>query len=80
MIRLFNTYFPARTLVLGTSEACLIILSFVVATVVRLGTNDASLMLQYERGFLKILMLSAAFMVCMYYFDLYDSSILEQPT
>ncbi len=77
MIRLFNAYFPARTLVLGTSEACLIILSFVVATVVRLGTNDASLMLQYERGFLKILMLSAAFMVCMYYFDLYDSSIFS---
>ena len=77
MIRLFNAYFPARTLVLGTSEACLIMLSFVVATVVRLGTNDASLMLQYERGFLKILMLSAAFMVCMYYFDLYDSSILS---
>ena len=77
MIRLFNAYIPRRTLVLGTSEACLITLSFVVATILRLGANDASLMLQYENGFLKILMISAAFMVCMYYFDLYDSSILS---
>jgi sugar transferase (PEP-CTERM system associated) len=44
---------------------------------VRLGTNDASLMLQYKYGFLKILMLSVAFMISMYYFDLYDSSILS---
>ncbi len=77
MIRLFNAYVPIRTFVLGTSEACLIALSFVVAAVVRLGTNDASLMLQYENGFLKIFMLSGAFMICMYYFDLYDSSILR---
>jgi sugar transferase (PEP-CTERM system associated) len=77
LIRIFNAYFPARTLVLGTSEACLIALSFVVATIVRLGANDATVMLQYEHGFLKILTLSAAFMVCMYYFDLYDSSILS---
>jgi sugar transferase (PEP-CTERM system associated) len=76
LIRLFNAYFPTRTLVLGISEACLITLSFVAAAIVRLGTNDASLMLQYEQGFLKILMLSGAFMICMYYFDLYDSSIL----
>jgi len=77
LIRLFNAYFPARTLVLGTSEAILITLAFVVATIVRLGTNDAAVTLQYENGFLKILMLSATFMVCMYYFDLYDSSILS---
>ncbi len=77
MIRLFHAYFPARTVVLGTSEACLVTLSFIVAAVLRLGTNDASVMLQYERGFLKIVVLSATFMICMYYFDLYDSSILS---
>ncbi len=77
MIRFFHAYFPARTVVLGTSEACLVTFSFIVATVLRLGTNDASVMLQYERGFLKIVLLSAAFMICMYYFDLYDSSILS---
>src|SRR6202167_761007 len=77
MIRLLNAYFPRRVLFLGISEGCLIALSFVVATTVRLGTNDATLMLQYEQGFLKILILSGAFLICMYYFDLYDSSILS---
>jgi sugar transferase (PEP-CTERM system associated) len=77
MIRLLNAYFPRRVLFLGISEGCLIALSFVAAATVRLGTNDATLMLQYEQGFLKILILSGAFLICMYYFDLYDSSILS---
>jgi sugar transferase (PEP-CTERM system associated) len=76
LIRLLHAYFPARTLFLGISEACLVALAFVAATIARLGTNDASLMLNYEQGFLKILVVSAAFIICMYYFDLYDSSIL----
>jgi exopolysaccharide biosynthesis polyprenyl glycosylphosphotransferase len=77
LIRLFHGYFPIRTFVLGVSEACLIALSFVAASIVRLGTNDATLMLRYEQGLLKIVLLSAAFSICMYYFDLYDSSILS---
>jgi sugar transferase (PEP-CTERM system associated) len=76
LIRLLHTYFPARTLFLGISEACLVVLAFVAATIVRLGTNDASLMLNYEQGFLKVVVVSAAFIICMYYFDLYDSSVL----
>lgn len=42
----------------------------------RLGTGDAAIVLSDEQGFLKILVVSAAFIICMYYFDLYDSSIL----
>ncbi len=76
MIRFLHAYFPARTLFLGISEACLVAIAFVAATVARLGANDASLMLTYEQGFLKIFVVSAAFIICMYYFDLYDSSIL----
>jgi sugar transferase (PEP-CTERM system associated) len=78
LIRLFHTYFAIRTVALGVLEACLIALSFVVAAVVRLGASDAGLMLHYEQGLLKIMLLSAAFILCMYYFDLYDSSILSQ--
>jgi sugar transferase (PEP-CTERM system associated) len=78
MIRLFHAYFPTRTLFLGISEACLVALAFIAATFARLGTTNASLMLSYEQGFLKILMLSAAFIVCMYYFDLYDSLIFNR--
>jgi sugar transferase (PEP-CTERM system associated) len=59
------------------SEACLVIVAFVAATVARLGTNDASLMLSYEQGFVKIFVVSGAFITCMYYFDLYDSSVLS---
>jgi sugar transferase (PEP-CTERM system associated) len=77
MIRLLHAYFPRRTLFLGISEACLVVLAFVAATFARLGANDASLMLAYEQGFLKIFILSAAFIACMYYFDLYDSLILS---
>src|ERR1700733_12421515 len=77
MIRLLNAYFPRRTLFLGVSEGCLIALSFVAAAILRLGTNDATVMLHYEQGFLKILVLAGAFIVCMYYFDLYDTAILS---
>lgn len=76
MIRLLNAYFPARTLFLGISEACLVTLAFVAATIARLGANDAGLMLNYEQGFLKISVVAVMFIICMYYFDLYDSSIL----
>lgn len=77
MIRLLNAYFPRRTLFLGISEACLIALSFVAAAALRLGTNDATLMLHEKQGLLRILVLSCVFLVSMYYFDLYDSSILS---
>ena len=77
MIRFLNAYFPTRTLFLGISEAFLVAFAFIAATVVRLGTSDATLMLNYEQGFLKILIVACVFIICMYYFDLYDSLILS---
>ncbi|MGA8555706.1 MAG: exopolysaccharide biosynthesis polyprenyl glycosylphosphotransferase, partial [Candidatus Acidiferrales bacterium] len=79
MIRLLNAYFPTRTLFLGISEACLIALAFIAAMIGWLGLNDGSIVLNYEQGFVKILIVSAAFIVCMYYFDLYDSLIVNNP-
>ena len=52
-------------------------LAFVSAAVVRLGASDAVVMLRYEQGFIKIIVVSAAIIISMYYFDLYDSSILR---
>ena len=52
-------------------------LAFVAATIARLGASDATLMLAYEQGAVKILVASAAFITCMFYFDLYNSSILS---
>jgi sugar transferase (PEP-CTERM system associated) len=77
LIRLLSAYFPKRTLFLGISEGCLVVLAFVAAAIARLGANDATVMLNYEQGFLKILIVSATFILCMYYFDLYKSSILS---
>jgi len=77
MIRFLNAYFPRRTLLLGISEACLVALAFVAAAIARLGANDATLMLSYEQGGSKIFVVSAVFIACMYYFDLYDTSILS---
>lgn len=77
MIRLLNVYFPRRTLFLGISEACLVAIAFVLATIARLGANNASLMLNYEQGGIKIFVVSIVFIGCMYYFDLYDTSILS---
>jgi sugar transferase (PEP-CTERM system associated) len=76
LIRLLNTYFPARTVFLGISEACLVGLAFIAAAVARLGSADASLLLRPPQGSSKILVVSAAFLICMYYFDLYESSVL----
>jgi sugar transferase (PEP-CTERM system associated) len=77
LIRLLHAYFPARTFFLGISEACLVAAAFVVAIVARLGTNDAAIMINYELGLYKILAVATAFIACMYYFDLYDSAILN---
>lgn len=52
-------------------------LAFTAATFARLGTSDASVMLDYEQGLLKIFVVAVVFITCMYYFDLYDSLILR---
>jgi sugar transferase (PEP-CTERM system associated) len=76
LIRILHAYFPTRTLVLWISEACLISVAFLAATVARLGVGNAAVMFNYQHGSLKIFVVSAAVIVCMYYFDLYDSAIL----
>jgi hypothetical protein len=66
VIRLLNAYFPARTVFLGVSEACLIAFAFLAATITRLGSNDATLMLSYEQGFFKILIVAGAFIILIF--------------
>jgi sugar transferase (PEP-CTERM system associated) len=77
LIRFLHAYIPKRTLLLGISEACLISLALAASALARLGPEGASFMLTYQYGFVKILFVSAAFLVCMYYFDLYDSAIVS---
>jgi sugar transferase (PEP-CTERM system associated) len=77
LIRLLHTYIPKRTLLLGISEACLVSLALVASALARLGAGRATFMIAYQYGSLKILVVSLAFMICMYYFELYDSAIVS---
>lgn len=76
MVRFLHAYIPTRTLLLGISEACLISLALVAAALARLGAGEGGFMLAYQYGILKILLVSVAFITCMYYFDLYESPVV----
>src|SRR5215831_12113102 len=77
MIRLFNTYFPTRTLLLTLTEAILVTSGFVLAVLLSSGTAvDAKIYLLYENGAGRIGLVVLVFLVLMYYFDLYNSAIL----
>ncbi len=78
MIRLFNAYFPTRTLLLTVTEALLVTLAFTVSVVFWAGTaTDANIYLLYENGFGRIGLVVGIFVLLMYYFDLYDSIVLS---
>jgi sugar transferase (PEP-CTERM system associated) len=76
MIRIFNTYFPLRLLVLGATELCLICIAFVVAAVLHTGTLT-TLVLGRQGRFGKIALVVAILFVCMYYVDLYEPELLK---
>jgi len=75
MVRILNAYFPARTLLLGVSEAIVAYLALLSMTYLRLGT-DSTLVLFYEGGWVRIAIVCLVCIVCVYYYDLYDSLIL----
>ena len=77
MIRLFNTYFPTRTILLTLSEVLLVTAGFVVAVILSSGdAASAQAYLFYENGAGRIGLVVLVFLVLMYYFDLYNSAIL----
>ena len=77
MIRLFNTYFPTRTILLTLTEAVLVTAGFVLAVLLTSGNAAAAqAYLLYENGAGRIGVVVLVFLVLMYYFDLYNSSIL----
>lgn len=76
MIRLFNVYYPTRTLVLLFFEALLVGSSFLLAAVCLSFTDpDGSIVLYnnlvYENGLLKIAGITVLTLLLTYYFDLY---------
>lgn len=79
MIRLFDAYFPARTLFLAVTESLLIFFAMFLAVFVRFGP-DADLALSYQQGFLKIAFVCAIFILVLYYFDLYNTFVISNPS
>lgn len=71
MVRLFNVYYPVRTIVLILGETLIVCASFVMAALLRL--PDSVLVLGYEGGFYKVLGITGVAFLFFYYFDLYDT-------
>ncbi len=71
MIRLFNVYYPTRTLVLLLCEAILVSSAFLLAITYLLGPKEY-IVLFYEFGLLKIAGITFLTLLLTYYFDLYE--------
>jgi sugar transferase (PEP-CTERM system associated) len=71
LIRLFNVYYPVRTLVLLAGEALIVWTSFLLGTVLQ-HPYDSYTLLNYEGGYLKIAVVTLIVLVFSHWFDLYD--------
>ncbi len=84
MIRLFNVYYPVRTLVLLVGEALIVFLSFVLGTMCTLDSLQVNNALFIEGGLLRIVggwagmcnifLLTGVVLLLSHGFDLYDSA------
>jgi len=76
LIRLFNVYYPIRTLILLIGEALIVWTSFLLAAVVEL-REDSYLVLNYEGGYIKLFIFTGVVLLCSHWFDLYDTARLN---
>ena len=76
MIRLFNVYYPVRTLILLIGEALIVWTSFLLGAVYTF-RDDSYLVLNYEHGYQKIFVLTVLVLICSHWFDLYDTASLN---
>jgi sugar transferase (PEP-CTERM system associated) len=76
LIRLFNVYYPVRTLVLLIGEALIVWTSFLLGAFCMLGP-DTYLTLNYERGYYKIFAVTVLVLLCSHWLDLYDTARLN---
>ena len=76
MIRLFNVYYPVRTLVLLIGEALIVWTSFLLGTMYEF-RQDSFLVLNYEGGYYKLFAVTALVLLCSHWLDLYDTARLN---
>lgn len=77
MIRLFNVYYPIRTLVLLVGEALIVWTSFLLGMALQ-HREDLYVALNYEGGYLKILAVTLLVLVFSHWFDLYDPNHFDE--
>jgi sugar transferase (PEP-CTERM system associated) len=71
VIRIFNIYYPVRSLILLVGEALIIWLSFLVGIVLRY-REDSYLVLNFEYGYYKLLIATAMVLLFAHWLDLYN--------
>jgi len=76
VIRIFNVYYPIRTLILILGEAVLVLASFLLVTVLQY-REDSYLVLNFEHGYSRIAILTVFVVLLSYWLDLYQ---LRQPS
>lgn len=76
MIRIFNVYYPVRTLVLLLGEALIVWTSFLLGAILAWG-DDSYIALNYEHGWEKIFAVTILVLLCSHLFDLYDTARLN---
>ncbi len=76
MVRLFNVYYPVRTLILLAGEAAMVWASFFLAAFLRAGSGSYAL-LGGEIGYSKLIAITGIVVLCSYWFDLYDPARFE---
>ena len=76
MIRLFNVYYPVRTLVLLIGEALIVWTSFLLGALYA-WREDIYIALNYEHGWEKICAVTLLVLLCSHLFDLYDTARLN---
>lgn len=71
MIRLFNVYYPVRTLILLAGEALVVWTSFLLGTLV-VARHDGWFLLGEQYWYCKLLAVTTLVLVCSHWFDLYE--------
>ncbi len=76
MIRLFNVYYPVRMLVLLAVETMVVFASFLLGILLAV-PEESYIALNYQYGYLKIVIATGLVLVCSHWFDLYDFKRLD---
>jgi sugar transferase (PEP-CTERM system associated) len=76
VIRLFNVYYPVRTLLLVVGEAVVVWTSLLLGALLQY-QQDSYLLLNFENGYFKLLVATATVLLLSHWFDLYDSAHIQ---